>query len=275
MEARGTNQAGIITKAVSKGSSAEADKEVRPANAMRKLLGEPAIRKVFDNALNENAGAFVSSLIDLFSSDSYLQTCDPQAVVMEALKAATLHLPINKQLGFAYIVPYKDGRNGGAMTPHFQLGYKGMIQLCLRSNAYKHINADVLYNGERVAVNRLSGTVDISGEKISDNVVGYFAYFKLLNGFEKSVYWSRESVVEHAKRFSKSYGSGSSAWTSDFDAMAVKTVLRDLLGHYGIMSTDFVAALESETDVEQNMAQALTSGNADGADKEERKVIAA
>lgn len=226
----------------------------RPVDQLKAILGADSVQEQFQNALKENSGAFVASIIDLYSSDSYLQQCDPGKVVAEALKAATLKLPINKSLGFAYIVPYRDK---GVQAPQFQIGYKGYIQLAMRTGQYKYLNAGVVYEGEYKGRDKLTGIVDLSGEKTSDTVVGYFAYMELINGFAKSVYWTIEEVTAHAKKFSKSYNSSSSAWKTNFDSMAIKTVIRNLLSKYGIMSIDMTTALTSDTDDEYRSAEEI------------------
>src|SRR6056297_1666908 len=124
---------------------------------LKSILEKDSVQKQFKNALDENSGSFVASIIDLYNNDNYLRKCDPSAVVQEALKAATLKLPINKQLGFAYIVPYGD-------KPEFQIGYKGYIQLAMRSGQYKHLNAGKVYEGEEIEHDKLKGNYYISGE---------------------------------------------------------------------------------------------------------------
>jgi recombination protein RecT len=119
---------------------------------------------------------------------------------------------------------------------------KGMIQLAMRTGAYRYINSDVVYEGEYVSENKLSGMVNLSGERASDTVIGYFAYIETLNGFQRCLYWTREKVISHAKRHSKSYPN-SAAWVNSFDEMAKKTVLRNLLSKYGVMSVEFQDAL--------------------------------
>lgn len=214
---------------------------ISPVQKLKSIVNSTSVQEQFKNALKEGAPLFVASLIDLYSNDTYLQKCPPQAVIMEALKAATLKLPINKSLGFAYIVPYKD-------VPQFQIGYKGYIQLALRTAQYKYINADVVYEGELKGHNKLTGDIDLSGEAKSGKVIGYFTYIETINGFKKSVYWSREKVVAHAKRYSKSYSNAKSAWTTNFDEMALKTLLRNVIGHYGIMSVEILSAFVSDVD---------------------------
>ena len=189
---------------------------------LKGILNNETMQQNFRNILAENAGAFMASIIELYQSDGALQKCDPNRVVLEALKAATLKLPINKQLGFAYIIPYNH-------VPTFQLGFRGLIQLAQRSGQYRYINADVVCEGESVNYNRITGMLEISGTAKSETPVGYFAYFQLLNGFEKCVYWTREKVEAHAKCYSKAWSKADSPWHTNFDAMALKTVLKTII----------------------------------------------
>jgi len=212
------------------------------------VLNDNSIRAQLKNSLKEKSGAFMSSMLDLYSGDSYLQNCDPRAVVMECLKAASLDLPIVKSLGFAYVVPYK---NKGILTPTFIVGYKGLIQLAQRTGQYKTINAGIVYEGEYKGYDKLSGMVDISGERISDNVVGYFAYFQLLNGFEKILYMTVDEVTKWREDYSKTK-SDATPWGKEFDKMAMKTCLRRLISSYGIMSTQMQQAIQYDTAGEQN-----------------------
>lgn len=219
--------------------------QISPINKLKKVLNADSVRKQFENALQENAGAFVASIIDLYSSDTYLQQCDPNKVVMEALKAATLKLPINKQLGFAYIVPY---RSRNEVVPQFQIGYRGYIQLAMRTGQYRHLNSGMVCEGVRVERDLLTGKVKFSGETTNDKAIGYFAYMELLNGFTKTVYMTKDEVIEHAQKYSPSYNNKSSAWQTNFDAMAEKTVIRRLLSKFGILSTEMISALTSDSD---------------------------
>ncbi len=220
-----------------------AAKPKSPASIMGEIVNASSTKKLLENTLKENSGAFAASIIDLYNTDTYLQACDPRAVFGECLKAASLKLPVNKQLGFAYIVPYK---SKGVSLPQFQIGYKGLIQLAMRTGAYKHINAGEVYEGEFKGSDKLTGEIDISGEAVSDKIIGYFAYIETTNGFKKAMYWNKEKVKAHAKRYSKSYNSQSSAWASNFDEMATKTVLRNMLSHYGYMSVEMATAFEAE-----------------------------
>ena len=229
-------ETGLIQKAAASGGG----KAVKPIDRLKNILNADSVQEQFQNVLKENSGAFVASIIDLYNTDRILQMCDPKKVVMEALKAASLKLPINKQLGFAWIVPYKKNNKP---IPTFQLGYKGYIQLCMRTGAYKYINADVVYEGELVKHDKLTGEIEIDPEKrTGDKKVGYFAFIETLNGFRKTLYMSVDEVTKHAQQYSKSYGSKNSVWATDFDAMALKTCLRLLLSKYGVMSVEMQRA---------------------------------
>ena len=217
-----------------------ASKSLTPVQKMKSIINADSVQEQFRNALKDGAPLFIASLIDIYSNDKSLQKCSPQAVIMEALKAATLRLPINKNLGFAYIVPYGN-------EPQMQIGYKGYIQLAQRTGQYKYINADVVYEGELKGHNKVTGELDLSGEPKSDKVVGYFAYIELVNGFKKSMYWTKEKVIAHAKRYSKSYSNKNSAWQSNFDEMALKTMLRNLLSKYGVMSVEMMNAFTADS----------------------------
>jgi len=243
-----SEQKGLIQQATTKSNNKTL---VRPIDKLKNILAAQSVQEQFQSVLKENAGAFVASIIDLYNTDKTLQLCDPKSVVMEALKAASLKLPINKQLGFAWIVPYKNKQ--GQYIPTFQLGYKGYIQLCMRTGAYRYINADVVYEGELVKHDKLTGEIEIDPtRRTSDKKVGYFAFIETLNGFRKTLYMSLDEVIKHAQQYSKSYGNKDSAWASDFDSMALKTCLRLLLSKYGIMSVEMQRAyIEDSSDIVQ------------------------
>ena len=229
---------------------------VSPVSKLKGIISTDSVKAQFHNALKENTGLFIASLIDVYASDKTLQKCDPTSVVMEALKAATLKLPINKNLGFAYIVPFK-----GKAT--MQIGYKGYLQLAIRTGQYRRINADVVYEGELLKADKLSGDIDLSGEATSSKIVGYFAHLETLNGFVKTIFWTTEKVTEHAKKYSQSFGSSYSPWKKQFDQMAIKTVLRNLLSKYGIMSVDMVSALQAVDDIDVAISHEQTDAIVD------------
>lgn len=219
----------------------------RPTDRLKQVIQSPTVQEQFRNALGENSGMFVASLIDLYASDAYLQKCEPGKVVMEALKAATLKLPINKSLGFAYVIPYKN--KSGQQEPQFQMGYKGLIQLAMRTGQYRYINADKVLEGELKRHDKMTGEIEL-GEPTGSKVIGYFAMIETVNGFRKVIFWTRDQVEAHAKRFSKAYNSTHSPWKTDFDAMALKTLLKSLLGKYGIMSIEMANAFSKDADTD-------------------------
>ncbi len=236
-----------------------------PVDRLKQVMSSPSVQEQFKNALADKSNMFVASVIDLYASDTYLQNCNPATVVMECLKAATLNLPINKSLGFAYVIPYAKSVKVGnkwekQVIPQFQLGYKGMIQLAMRTGQYKYINADAVYAGEYKGFSKLTGELDISGEAESDEVVGYFAHIETVNGFKKSLYMTRANMEKHGEKYSKSYSKDSSPWKTEFDGMAIKTMIRMLLGKYGIMSIDMADAMAMDKEPEQDV-QYLTEAN--------------
>lgn len=211
-----------------------------PARTIEDWVESENIKQKFQEVLDKGAGAFVTSILSLVKSTPQLAAADPKTVISAAMTAATLKLPINPNLGFAYIVPYKD-------TATFQMGYKGYIQLAMRTGQYKTINASVVYEGQIEDVDFVTGEI-IRGKKKSDKVVGYVAYFELINGFSKMVYMSHEDMMRHAMTYSQAYkydkknGKKSSVWTTNFEAMGLKTVLKQLISKYGIMSIDMQGA---------------------------------
>jgi len=219
-------------------------------DALKNIINADSVQAQFKNALQDNSGSFVASLIDLYSGDTYLQNCEPKLVVMQALKAAVLKLPIIKSLGQAYIIPYK-GKEG--MVPQFQIGYKGLIQLAIRTGAYETINADVVYEGEYKTANKLTGEFDLTGMAKSETVIGYFAYFKLSTGFSKTLFMTKERMMKHAEKYSKSFGQQYGPWKTETDKMAIKTVLTQLLTHWGFLSTEMQQAFSTDPDLAEQV----------------------
>ncbi|WP_225739512.1 recombinase RecT [Chlorobium phaeovibrioides] len=211
----------------------------------RSVLEDPIVQEQFKNALQENAPLFVASLIDVVSNDKVLQECSPKDLIREAFKAATLKLPINKGLGFAWIVPF---REKGVPKPQMQIGYKGYIQLAQRTAQYRYINADIVYEGELKKADKLTGEIDLNGEATGDKVIGYFAHIETTNGFRKTLYMTKAQIESHAKRYSKSFSQGFSPWKTNFDEMAMKTVINALLKRYGILSVEMLGAFQGDDD---------------------------
>nr|DAG79621.1 MAG TPA: RecT protein [Caudoviricetes sp.] len=205
----------------------------KEAKTVKGMLETPAFKKKFEEMLGKKAAGFISSIIAVTNSSNYLMKADPATVIGAAAQAAMLDLPINQSLGFAYIVPYK----GAAQ---FQLGYKGYIQLAQRSGQYIDIGAKTVYEGELEYENRLLDKFKF-GERTSDKVIGYLAYFRLTNGFEKMLYMTIDEAQAHAKKYSQNYKGGTDKWgLADFNVMAEKTVLKRLLSKYGPLSIESV-----------------------------------
>lgn len=205
----------------------------KEAKTVKGMLETPAFKKKFEEMLGKKAAGFISSIIAVTNSSNYLMKADPATVIGAAAQAAMLDLPINQSLGFAYIVPYK----GAAQ---FQLGYKGYIQLAQRSGQYIDIGAKTVYEGELEYENRLLDKFRF-GERTSDKVIGYLAYFRLTNGFEKMLYMTIDEAQAHAKKYSQNYKGGTDKWgIADFNVMAEKTVLKRLLSKYGPLSIESI-----------------------------------
>lgn len=221
------------------------------------VMNNSYYQTLLQNTLKENKGTFTTSLMELATSDEKLLQCNPNALMAEALKAASLHLPLNKQLGQCYILPFK---NHGVMTPTLVVGTKGYLQLAMRTGKYETINSDVVYEGELKGYDKVTGNLDLSGVRTSNVPIGYFAYMKMKNGFSKLLYMSLDEVCLYAKQYSptvkfsekatpstlkelalKQAASGVSdgvGWYSNFESMALKTVLRRLLSKWGELSIE-------------------------------------
>lgn len=231
-------------------------------------------QSLLQNTLRENKGTFCTSLMELFSSDEKLMQCKPTDLMAEALKAASLHLPLNKQLGQCYILPFK---NKGIMTPTLVVGTRGYLQLAMRTGKYETINSDVVYEGELTGYDKVTGRLDLSGVRSSNVPVGYFAYFRMKNGLSKLLYMTLGEVCIYAKQYSPTVkfsdkttaeslkklalkqaaeGSGDGVgWYSNFESMALKTVLRRLLSKWGELS------IESNDIINLDEAPAVSSAN--------------
>lgn len=231
-----------------KGALANKKAKVNPNDLpVKELLGSISFKKRFEEILDKRAPQFMASIVNLVNSDTGLQQCQPISVIQSCVMAATMNLPIDKNLGYAWIVPYKNKAT-------FQIGYKGYIQLALRSGQYRAINVIDVHEGELIEWNPLTEEFKIDfKQKTSDAIIGYAGYFELLNGFRKAVYWSKEDIQGHRRRFSKTKSGG--VWDTDFDAMARKTVIRNMLSKWGILSIDMQMAESLETRQEDDTAQ--------------------
>lgn len=212
------------------------------------ILDQDSMRKRFDSLLGKRTPQFISSLVTLINATPQLQQAmfeAPMTVIQAALKAATYDLPIDPALGYAYIVPFRNNK-ANQMEGTFILGYKGMHQMALRTGAYKLINVTDVREGELKSYDRLTEEIDL--EFVEDEeereklpIAGYAGYFRLINGMEKTIYMTRKQIEAHEKKNRKGQYMGK-GWKEDFDAMALKTVYRKLIGKWGLMSIDYQTA---------------------------------
>lgn len=214
-----------------------------PAQTVKSLLSQANVKSKFEEILRDRANAFTANLAVMVNNNAALSKCDPMTVISAAVVAASLDLPIDPNLGFAHIVPYGE-------KAQFQIGFKGFIQLAMRSGQYSRIGVTEIYEGQLLDENPLTGeyTFDFKAKK-SETIIGWAAYFKTVNGFEKTLYWPVEKIKKHGLRFSQTYKKGFGLWKDDFDSMASKTVLKALLSKWGILSTEMQNAVKFDQGV--------------------------
>jgi recombination protein RecT len=208
------------------------------------FFAKVSVKKKFEEMLGNRAPQFITSVLQIAASNELLSKADPMSIYNSAAVAATLDLPLNNNLGFAYIVPYNAKQKDGTfkVVAQFQMGYKGFIQLAQRSGQFKTISAAPIYEGQLVEMNPLTGFVfDFS--KKGEKIIGYAAYFSLINGFEKTFYMTVEEVTKHAGRFSQTYKKGFGLWKDEFESMATKTVLKLLLSKFAPLSVEMQKAV--------------------------------
>lgn len=216
--------------------------------SIAQYVRQDAVSKRLNELLGKRSSQFVTSLVSAVNANTLLANCKPESVLTAALTAASLDLPINQNLGFAYLIPYK---NKSGEVCQFQMGYKGFIQLAQRSGYYKTINATDVREGEMTGFDRLSGELVFEWlndtERNEAKVVGYVAYFQLLNGFEKSLFMTTDELEKHANKYSKNYAKYKSGlWADDFDSMAKKTVLKLLISKFGPLNIQLEDAIQKD-----------------------------
>ena len=191
--------------------------------------------------LQDGTPQFMASVLTLANSNKLLGECDPIKLYNCCLMAAALKLPFNQNLGQAYIVPFKG-------EPQLQIGWKGFIQLAQRSGQFKRINCSDVRDGEIVKRDRLTGEIEFEwlddAEREKKQVIGYVAYFELLNGYQQTLYMSKAEVEAHAKKYSQTYKQGFGVWKDNFDAMARKTLIKRILNQFAPLSVDMAKAME-------------------------------
>lgn len=237
--------------------------------ALTAYLNQDSVLANISQALGEtNKQRFVTSIISAVNANPMIKDCTNQSILVAALLGETLKLSPSPQLGHFYFVPYSDknkvlgkDENGYPIyekTAQFQLGYKGYIQLAIRSGQYKKINVIAIKKGELKEFNPLDETIDVAidiehwDERENAETVGYYAMFELVNGFRKAIYWSKKQMKNHAYKYSPGYkkdlekGWKNTFWSKDFDGMAYKTLIRQLISKWGVMSIDMQKAFEND-----------------------------
>lgn len=243
---------GIIQKQTQRQQQMQTAPQQQSVNQlMNSILDGEKLRGRFNELLGKRAPQFVSALVSMVNADQNLQQAfyeAPMTVIQSALKAATFDLPIDQNLGYAYIVPFNNKKKVGdewrkVKEATFILGWKGMHQLALRTGAYKAINVVDVREGELVRFNRLSEEIELNfiddeNEREKLPIIGYVGYYRLVNGFEKTVYMTKAQIEAHERKNRKGEYMGK-GWKDDWDAMARKTVYRRLIGKWGVMSIDY------------------------------------
>ena len=221
------------------------------SNLIKNYFTQEAAQNKFKELLGNRASSFATSVLQVVASNKMLANAEPQSVFNAACMAATLDLPINANLGFAYILPYKTKNEQGQYVDvaQFQMGYKGFIQLAQRSGQFKTISAAPIFKGQLVSENPLTGFEFDFTKKESDEIIGYASYISLINGFEKTLYATVKELDSHGKKYSQTYKKDFGLWKDNFDAMALKTVLKALLSKYAPLSIDMQKAVIADQSV--------------------------
>lgn len=234
---------------------------------------------MYKNLINQTLGdkdratRFIASISSAVATNQALQECDAGTILSGALLGESLNLSPSPQLGQYYLVPFNDSKKGYKVA-QFQLGYKGYIQLAIRSGQYKKLNVLAIKKGELVKYDPLNEEIEVNliedeEERENAETIGYYAMFEYTNGFRKSLYWSKSKMEKHALKYSNGYKArkGYTYWEKDFDGMAYKTMLRQLISKWGIMSIDMQQA------VEKDMATINTDGTYEYVDNEDEQII--
>lgn len=206
----------------------------KPVDILKGMLSQENVKKRFEEIMGSKAPSFISSIITVVNGNEQLQKCSPNSIIGAAIIASSLDLSIVPAFGHSSIVPF--GTNAT-----FQIQKRGFLQLAQRSGQFLTINVTHVFDGEITSNNRFTGEIQFdSAKKKSDKIVGYYAYFKLINGFEKGKYMTVEEIEKHAKKYSQSYRNNKGLWADKdgWNAMAEKTVLKLLLANYAPLSID-------------------------------------
>lgn len=234
---------------------------------IKTLFESPHAKQKLQDLLNKNAASFATSVLQIVNSNSMLRNATPASVFNAACMAATLQLPIQNGLGFAYIIPFKNSKNGKTEA-QFQLGYKGLIQLAQRSGQFKRLVAVPVYEKQLIEEDPINGYVFDWKQKPEPNEkpIGYYAYFQLVNSFTAELYMTAQEVDQHAQRYSQTYRTyldkkakgqwATSVWADNFEAMALKTVMKLLLSKQAPLSVEMQQAVLADQAVVKNVDNA-------------------
>lgn len=214
------------------------------SKTLRELFNNPIIKTKIEQLVGKNSATFATSVMQIANSNSMLRTADPTSIFNAACMAATLNLPLQNGLGFAYIVPFKNNKER-KVEAQFQIGYKGFIQLAQRSGQFKRLVALPVYKNQLLKKDFINGfEFDWEQEPEKDeNPIGYYAYFKLVNDFSAELYMSHDDIVKHAQRYSQTFKKGFGVWHDNFEAMALKTVMKLLLSKQAPLSVEMQQAV--------------------------------
>jgi hypothetical protein len=211
---------------------------------LRELFNDPIIKTKVEQLIGKNSATFATSVMQIANSNTMLRTAEPTSIFNAACMAATLNLPLQNGLGFAYIVPFKNNKER-KVEAQFQIGYKGFIQLAQRSGQFKRLVALPVYKKQLLKKDFINGfEFDWEQEPEKDeNPIGYYAYFKLVNDFSAELYMSHDDIVKHAQRYSQTFKKGFGVWHDNFEAMALKTVMKLLLSKQAPLSVEMQQAV--------------------------------
>ena len=215
-------------------------------------LTQDAVKNQINNVIGGKDGQrFISAIVSAVNNNPALQECTNQSILSGALLGESLKLSPSPQLGQYYLVPFNDKNKG--KVAQFQLGYKGYIQLAIRSGQYKKLNVLAIKEGELIRFDPLNEEIEvklIDDEEAREQAetIGYYAMFEYVNGFKKAIYWSKKKMEAHAMKYSPGYRAkkGYTFWEKDFDGMAFKTMLRQLISKWGIMSIEMASAMDAD-----------------------------
>ena len=258
--------------------------ELAVVDQVKSAISSDKVKKKFAEVLGKRAPQFLASVTNTVIGSTQLQKCDATSIMGAAFVAATYDLPIDSNLGFAAIVPYNNSKWNPQtrqydkhMEAQFQIMYKGFIQLAIRSGYYKRMNYAVVYEDELKSYNPITGEIEfvedfsqctLRAQGVEETVAGYYARFELTTGYVQELFMSRQAVDNHAKKYSQAYrydikeGKKSSKWSTDFQSMALKTVIKLLLSKWGILSVDMQRAIQDDQKVYDE------SGNGDYSDNQ-------